>query len=65
MNDILGANQRAFLIDNKISEISKEIRELYAKRFPELDSLVLNPLEYITIVKELGNEIVHAKQNPV
>ena len=52
-------------IDNDVSAIHKYVRDLYAKRFPELESLVVNPLEYITTVKELGNEISRAKHSTV
>jgi len=62
---IVEANNLAVEIDNDISAVHKYIRDLYAKRFSELESLVVNPLEYITTVKELGNEIAHAKHNQV
>ena len=57
------ANNLAVEIDNDIGAVHKYIRDLYAKRFSELESLVVNPLEYITTVKELGNDIAHAKHN--
>jgi len=62
---IVEANNLAVEIDNDIGAVHKYIRDLYAKRFSELESLVVNPLEYITTVKELGNEIAHAKHNQV
>jgi len=62
---IVEANNLAAEIDDDISAVHKYIRDLYAKRFSELESLVVNPLEYITTVKELGNEIAHAKHNQV
>nr|CAG4642516.1 EOG090X06EY [Evadne anonyx] len=62
---IVEANNLAAEIDNDISSVHKYIRDLYAKRFSELESLVVNPLEYIKTVKELGNEIAHAKHNQV
>jgi len=52
-------------IDNDINAIHKFVRDLYAKRFSELESLVINPLEYITTVKELGNDISQAKHSSV
>ena len=36
---------------------------MYSERFPELESLVVNPLEYCMTVKELGNNIEQAKNN--
>lgn len=59
------ANNLAVEIDNEVNAIHKYVRDLYAKRFSELESLVVNPLEYIMTVKELGNEISQAKHNPV
>lgn len=44
-------------VDNEIEAIAKTIRDAYAKRFPELDSLILNPLDYARVVLKLGNEI--------
>ena len=62
---IVEANNLAVDIDNDVSAIHKYIRDLYAKRFSEMESLVVNPLEYITTVKELGNDINRAKHSSV
>nr|CAG4647055.1 EOG090X06EY [Megafenestra aurita] len=62
---IVEANNLAVEIDNDVNAIHKFVRDLYAKRFSELESLVVNPLEYITTVKELGNEISQAKHSAV
>ena len=62
---IVEANNLAVEIDNDISAIHKYIRDLYAKRYSELESLVVNHLEYITTVKELGNDISRAKNSEV
>jgi len=40
-------------------------RDHYSKRFPELDSLVPTPLEYIRTIKELGNDLEKYKNNEV
>lgn len=32
------------------------IRDHYAPRFPELESLILNPMDYARTVKAIGNE---------
>lgn len=34
----------------------KYVRDRYAKKFPELESLVLNPLDYARVVKRIGNQ---------
>lgn len=41
------------------------MRDKYQKRFPELDSLIVTPLEYIRTVKELGNDLDKAKNNEI
>lgn len=43
--------------------IHRFVRDKYQKRFPELESLVLIPLEYVRTVKELGNDLEQAKNN--
>lgn len=43
--------------------IHRFTREKYSKRFPELESLVASPLEYMMTVRELGNDLDQAKNN--
>ena len=38
-------------------------RDVYTKRFPELESLVVQPLEYLMTAKELANQIETVKNN--
>jgi len=44
-------------IDQEINVIHKFVRDKYEKRFPELESLVPMPLDYINTVRLLGNDI--------
>lgn len=60
---IVEANNLAVEIDNEINIIHKFTRDKYSKRFPELESLVPGALEYVSTVKELGNELDKAKNN--
>ncbi len=62
---IVEANSLAVEIDNEVGAIHKFTREKYSKRFPELESLVASPLEYLKTVKELGNDLDKAKNNAV
>ncbi|ODN02044.1 U4/U6 small nuclear ribonucleoprotein Prp31 [Orchesella cincta] len=62
---IVEANTLAVEIDNEISIIHKYTRDKYNKRFPELESLVVNPLDYVQTVKELGNDVDKVKNNEV
>eukprot|EP00923_Selenidium_pygospionis_P033870 GHVN01059310.1.p1 GENE.GHVN01059310.1~~GHVN01059310.1.p1 ORF type:complete len:476 (-),score=64.84 GHVN01059310.1:181-1608(-) len=43
-------------IDTEILTIHKFIRDIYSKKFPELESIVYSPLEYIAIVERVQNE---------
>ncbi|ORX60259.1 Nop domain-containing protein [Hesseltinella vesiculosa] len=52
---ILLANNMTTEIDNEMQTIHKFIRDNYAPKFPELESLVLNPLDYANTVKAIGN----------
>ena len=38
-------------------------RDVYTKRVPELESLVVQPLEYLMTAKELANQIENVKNN--
>ncbi|KAF0540266.1 Nop domain-containing protein [Gigaspora margarita] len=54
---IVQANNLTVDIDSEILVVHKFIRDHYAKKFPELESLVLNPLDYARAVKAIGNEM--------
>ncbi|XP_073944270.1 pre-mRNA processing factor 31 [Choristoneura fumiferana] len=60
---IVEANNIAVEIDGEIAIIHRFVRDKYQKRFPELESLIVTPLEYIRTVKELGNDLDKAKNN--
>jgi len=60
---IVDANNLAAQIDNETGTIHKFARDLYTKRFPELESLVVQPLEYLLTAKELGNQLENVKSN--
>lgn len=60
---IVEANNITVEIDNEINVIHKFTRDHYSKRFPELESLVPTPMEYIRTVKELGNNILENSKN--
>ncbi|KAI9593760.1 hypothetical protein BDF19DRAFT_446819 [Syncephalis fuscata] len=52
---IVQANNLTADVDNEILAVHKFIRDHYAARFPELESLVLNPYDYVQTVKAIGN----------
>ncbi|XP_050530036.1 U4/U6 small nuclear ribonucleoprotein Prp31 [Daktulosphaira vitifoliae] len=62
---IVEANNLIVEIDDEILVIHKFVRDKYSKRFPELESLVVGPLEYVQTVKELGNTLEQSKNNEV
>ena len=51
------ANNAAADIDEEVIVVNRFIKEHYAPRFPELESLVINPLDYAKTVKAIGNEM--------
>ncbi|KAA3678613.1 U4/U6 small nuclear ribonucleoprotein PRP31 [Paragonimus westermani] len=55
---IVEANNLMVEIDNEINIIHKYVRDLYSRRFPELESLVPGCLDYLKMVLVLGNEIL-------
>ncbi|KAI5638537.1 snoRNA binding domain, fibrillarin domain-containing protein [Phthorimaea operculella] len=62
---IVEANNIAVEVDGEIAIIHRFVRDKYQKRFPELDSLIVTPLEYIRTVKELGNDLDKCKNNEI
>lgn len=60
---IVEANNLTVEIDNEINVIHKFTRDHYSKRFPELESLVPMPMEYVRTVKNLGNSILENSKN--
>lgn len=53
---IVLANTMTVEMQYEISLVEKMIKDTYAPRFPELESLILNPIDYATVVKLIGNE---------
>ncbi|OXU19250.1 hypothetical protein TSAR_014024 [Trichomalopsis sarcophagae] len=62
---IVEANNLAVEIDTEIATIHRFTTSKYSKRFPELESLVVEHLEYMMTVKELGNDLDRAKNNEI
>lgn len=58
---IVEANNLMAEIDNEVNIIHKYLRDIYSKRFPELESLVPNALDYIRTVELLGNDLEVSK----
>lgn len=53
---LVDCNALAVDIDNEIVVVHNFIRDKYRLRFPELESLVHNPIEYARVVTAIGNE---------
>ncbi|KAH7638573.1 U4/U6 small nuclear ribonucleoprotein Prp31 [Dermatophagoides farinae] len=60
---VVDANNMAVQIDNDVNICHKFVRDKYSKRFPELESLVPNPMDYLMTVKELANNLEKVKNN--
>lgn len=41
---------------NELCNVGKHLHDLYKPRFPELESLILNPIDYAKVIKLIGNE---------
>jgi U4/U6 small nuclear ribonucleoprotein PRP31 len=54
---IVDCNTLSVDIDNEITVIHNFIRDKYRAKFPELESLVLHPIDYSRLVKQIGNEM--------
>ena len=42
-------------IDNDILIVHKELRDAYVVKFGELESIILNPIDYAKAVRIIGN----------
>ena len=62
---IVEANNLAAEIDEEITNIHKLAKDKYSKRFPELETLVVNTMDYLLTAKELGNCLENVKSNVV
>lgn len=51
------SNQLVMKLDIEILNIYGFIRNIYGKKFPELESIVFSPLEYIATVQVIKNEL--------
>lgn len=49
-------NELIVHLDNEIVEAYNRVRDGYRPRFPELETLVQTPLEYVSVVRAIGNE---------
>lgn len=56
-NLVVTSNDLMVQIDDEIVAIHRFVADIYAKKFPELDSLVPNALDYVRVVKAIGNEM--------
>ncbi|PVU91070.1 hypothetical protein BB561_004577 [Smittium simulii] len=54
---VVKSNELSIKIDGEIIYIFKFIAERYSKRFPELESLISNPVSYAQTVKAIGDSI--------
>lgn len=52
---IVRANNVAVEVDNEIILVHRFIRDHYQPRFPELETLIVNPWDYVQAVEALGN----------
>lgn len=49
------SNTLSTIIDGEVMKVHKFVRDHYSARFPELETLIQNPIEYAKVVAILGN----------
>ncbi|TDH65014.1 hypothetical protein CCR75_001699 [Bremia lactucae] len=54
---VVTSNDLMVQIDDEIEAVHRFIADIYVAKFPELDSLVPNALDYARVVKAIGNEM--------
>jgi U4/U6 small nuclear ribonucleoprotein PRP31 len=54
---IVDCNALTVDIDNEIQIVHNFIRDKYRHKFPELESLVMHPIDYARVIKAIGNEM--------
>ena len=54
---IVDCNALSVEIENEIQVVHNFIRDRYRAKFPELESLVMHPIDYARVVKVIGNEM--------
>nr|XP_023885062.1 U4/U6 small nuclear ribonucleoprotein Prp31 homolog [Quercus suber] len=52
----VASNNLLLEIDSQIFNLYNLIRNKYSKKFPELESVIQDPIEYARVVKKIGNE---------
>ena len=54
---IVKSNTLLLEIVDEIGRVHRRLADVYAKRFPELETLVPNPLVYVRVAQRIGNEL--------
>ena len=54
---IVASNELLVRIDAEISAVYRFVRDRYAAKFPELESLVTHAMDYVRVVKAIGNHV--------
>jgi U4/U6 small nuclear ribonucleoprotein PRP31 len=60
---IVKVNQLSVDIDGEINVLHKYVRDIYVKRFPELEQLILNPIDYLKTVQMIGMHHQHSRSS--
>ena len=54
---VVSCNRLAQEVDDEMDETFQLILEIYSKKFPELEGIVTNKLDYVKTVMRIGNEV--------
>ncbi len=55
---IVASNKLMTEIDDEIGAVHKYTMDIYSKKFPSLESIVTDIMDYFKVVKAIGNEMV-------
>ena len=54
---VVACNSMILEIDEEIFSIHRYVADIYKKKFPELESLIPNKIDYIKTILRIGNEM--------
>ena len=54
---IIMCNKIILSIEDEINSTHRYVADIYSKKFPELENLIPSPIDYVKIVKRIGNKM--------
>ena len=54
---VVDSNMMAVRVGEEVTKVHKRARDIYSKKFPELETLIINPLDYARVIQRIGNQM--------